>query len=520
MTTLSRRNVPKLLSTVGGKPHANDKDHEETYQPEGPKKTKLKKEREEEERLLNAEPESESDDDLQAPPPPPPTKDVTGMPDTALKTAPKASSRRKPTRVQAPRQGTYQAGKADKAKRELEEEKENSTAPQSDTGFDFDIMAFPEKTSKGQKTQYGAKAKPVRNLHGRADKNRINTQEKKANVYGKTNHVQKAEIESDNDDDSDACSMKSNNDAGRETISKPPKRTRPSTLEDDELRDLSDPTNKRSKTSSNPARLLEQLGDWKEGQSSPPDSNTPREDLDKMDAYVAELKEMTEVTQCVICETPVDENVYAEFWYGKPTTVKNQTAFCSTHKRIAANEEYENAGYPKIDWDALPRRVKKHRKELYKVLTNDRSSRYRDRYEPIALTGKAGAIRSRRKDRPQDEQDEDTSFVLDDCNTYPGYYGPRGRRAITETIMKELRNEIKSCTDAVVQTSGPAAFVQAVLVPEVAVLLIMEDCMVDGEEAEQIRENTYDMGLHLHEEIEDEVDVQDESDDENEYRHK
>jgi hypothetical protein len=68
-----------------------------------------------------------------------------------------------------------------------------------------------------------------------------------------------------------------------------------------------------------------------------------------------------------------------------------------------------------------------------------------------------------------------------------------------------------------VQGSGPATFVQAVLVPETAILLIMEDCRVDREEAEEIREKTYDIGMLLNEEIEDTVEVHEQSDDENEY---
>jgi hypothetical protein len=155
--------------------------------------------------------------------------------------------------------------------------------------------------------------------------------------------------------------------------------------------------------------------------------------------------------------------------------------------------------------------------ELFKILNNNKPSGYRDRYEPIALTGKAAAVPSRRKDLPEHVQQELESYALDDQSTYPGYYGPHGRRVITENVMKMLKNEIKVCSDAVVQGSGPATFVQAVLVPETAILLIMEDCHVDRDEAEDIRDKTYELGMLLNEEIEDQVEVHDQSDDENEY---
>lgn len=617
MPTLTR-DTRKLLSTVGGKPHATHEDHEEPRQ--SPRKEKAvkgklhtrshdpalssvpqrkatkqtasevlsmlekhKKEAEDEQSIY-ADPLS--DDDLQPPPASKPTGNVLDeierlrreeedrpKPDNALKkppprssnlsnpqmfiqqketnsvlntapsTTPGRASKRKRADVRPPRSGSYQTGQAHKAQKGFEGDKEDATTSQpsgkesgnDDIGAIFDDMAFGSSSVKKQKTTFSTKDRTP-NIHATAAKKRNNGYGRKSKLSGKINHTPGVEVDSEKDDESDSDisikdsyeyaktgSQAENHVTNVESCLKAvgtkfPRATKSSALKDNEL-NLPVPRSRRSTPSSNSAQLLNQLGEWKQEQSSPPSSSVPQEELDKMEAYVAELKEIPEVTQCMLCKMPVNENVYADFWYGKKTTVKNQTAFCTTHKRISANDEYECAGYPKIDWDALPRRIKKHRKELYRVLTNERGSRYRDRYEPIALTGKAGAIRSRRKDRPQDGQDEDMSFVLDDCNTFPGYYGPRGRRSMTETIMKELRNEIKSCTDAVVQTSGPAAFVQAVLVPEVAVLLIMEDCMVDNVEAEQIRENTYDMGLVLHEEIEDEVHVQDESDDENEYGH-
>ena len=47
----------------------------------------------------------------------------------------------------------------------------------------------------------------------------------------------------------------------------------------------------------------------------------------------------------------------------------------------------------------------------------------------------------------------------------------------------------------------------------------MEDCGVDEQAAEGIRERTYDMGSLLNEEIEDEIErVDDDSEEENEYQ--
>ena len=257
--------------------------------------------------------------------------------------------------------------------------------------------------------------------------------------------------------------------------------------------------------------LLHQLGEWFQDQtpdSSQPQSSAPQEDMDNLanlEGYIHELpEEAPEGTMCTICHEPVTSSDYWAFWTHKPKTVKNQTAFCTSHRRQTAQDDYTRRGYPPIDWAALPDRINQHRAALHRVLANDTPNTYRERYAPLALTGKAAAVPSRHSAAA-------SSYTLDDHSTYPGYYGARGRRAITEAVMALLRNEIKRSRDPVVQTSGPAAFVQAVLVPEVAVLFIMDDCAVGRDEADAIRERTYEMGLLLNEEIEDEIEVVEES---------
>jgi len=270
-----------------------------------------------------------------------------------------------------------------------------------------------------------------------------------------------------------------------------------------------------------PTKLQNQLDNWKAAQapdSSLPRSSAPDEALDHIDDYLVQHpEEEEEGTRCPICKETVDQAEYQEYWRGKKNTVRHQNAFCRAHRIKAAWHEYRSEGYPDIDWKTLPDRIGKYRMKLYGILNNKLPSAYRDRYAPIALTGKAAAVPSRRKDLPEHVQEELESYALDDQSTYPGYYGPHGRRVITENVMRILKNEIKACTDAVVQGSGPATFVQAVLVPETAILLIMEDRLVDREEAEEIREKTYDMGMLLNEEIEDHVEVYGHSDKEDEY---
>jgi uncharacterized protein YegP (UPF0339 family) len=303
----------------------------------------------------------------------------------------------------------------------------------------------------------------------------------------------------------------------------------PRILDDDELdkelgTNSKSPTSQKAEKAARTAHLLNQLNSWKENQeplSSQPASSAPQEALDDISNYIGKLPQVEEEgSRCTLCSKPVEPEEYWDFWNGKEKTVKNKSAFCHVHKKKSAQKEYTRRGYPDIDWKALPRRIRRHKTTLSQILNNNRSSIHRDRYEPLALTGKAAAVPSRRRDLAEDVQEELESYALDEKAAYPGYYGSHGRRIITESVMDTLKVEMKNCKDRVVQASGIAAFVQAVMVPEAAILLIMDDCAVDKEEADDIREKTYDMGLLLNEEIEDELERQDDSDDENGYQYR
>ena len=261
--------------------------------------------------------------------------------------------------------------------------------------------------------------------------------------------------------------------------------------------------------------LREQLGLPDTLDSSLPASSAPQEELDHVDSYVRLLPaspEEDEAASCPLCHSPLDPDTHRAFWNGRDKTVKNQALFCHTHRAAAARAAYAAEGYPPIDWALLPARIKAHRMALFRILTDETPSRFRALYAPLALTGKAAAVPSHR-----------TLHLLppslraqldDDPAVHPGYYGARGRRLIAESVMSLLHAEIKRSADPVVLTSGPASFVQAVMVPEVAVRLIMEDLTCDAEHAEEVRERTYEMGVLLHEEVEDEVVVADDEEDE------
>ncbi|KAH9879178.1 hypothetical protein J1614_002616 [Plenodomus biglobosus] len=537
----------------------------------------------EEEDAILAEPLSSDDGQLRKPSPRKPKASIliptpqASQDDTDLRKSTARKSTRKVAEIRKPAAGSYAKGKAEKTRQTGAANKENasssappsSTASVTDGGYTWSMEHSSQKSSQNARS-YGLQRRTT-NIHALPQKKTFGKPKGVSRTSGSREYSWNMKVSSTKEDDdsgsdvslkdplelspeeldailssdvegadesvlrtkapksvsknarqrlcnkvgshekeSDGLALPSARSKTRKTSST--ETSKSTMLNDDELEDIL-----------KPPRVRDQLEEWMQDQpilSSQPDSSAPLEALDNLQDYIQQLPgQELEGTQCTLCKEPVQIEDYWEFWRGKEKTVKNHTAFCHAHQKKSAQDEYRKEGYPPIDWDNLSIRIRKHRMPLFQILNNNRPSTYRTRYEPLALTGKAAAVPSRRKDLPSSIQDELDSYALDDQSTYPGYYGPHGRRAITEHVMHVLKNEIKNCKDAVVQGSGPAAFVQAVLVPECAVLLIMEDCMVDRERAEEIREGTYEMGLLLNEEIEDEVEENEgeRSEDENEY---
>ncbi|KAL6711903.1 hypothetical protein ACN47E_002946 [Coniothyrium glycines] len=404
-----------------------------------------------------------------------------------------------------------------------------SSANSMTVDWGFDKLLSSQETSKKNKVGYGKNKRSVtQNIHTVTGRPRAKRMIYKPSARNHLSNVDKVmdtpafEFDDSNDSDVSTKSIIKEDDHDKELkvrvgnierLKLHENTINVGALNDAEASDVLK-TNATSEASSKRQKLalLGQLNDFMEVRE-PASSQT--DNLDELNEYIQQLpNNEEESTRCTLCQESVQLEDYWEFWKGRERTVKNHTAFCVTHRKKSAREEYKRCEYPDIDWGTLYQRIRQDRMALFQILSNQRESHFRNQYKPLALTGKAAAVPSVRKDLPENVQKELDSYALDDQSTYPGYYGPHGRRAITEHIMKVLKNEIKNCKDAVVQASGPAAFVQAVLVPEAAVLLIMADCKVDRERAEEIREQTYEMGMLLHEEIEDELEAQHDTDDE------
>lgn len=207
------------------------------------------------------------------------------------------------------------------------------------------------------------------------------------------------------------------------------------------------------------------------GEAGSDAKKSPLSTLD-VDAYTSDL--------CPWCGDEVDGRVLQEFSEGKRLNVRMQSRFCQSHKREKAMATWRVNHYPQIDWRALTSRFRGHRDFLLDIV-NGHASYFRG---ILASRIESGAARSLKK--------ED--------NLNPGYYGPRGFNIMCDFLVTEFGDLLKrkAIEDPVIAGRGSAAFIQCVLVAELAVQLIMEDLGVPQEEAQDIMEETKELGEVLH----------------------
>ena len=194
---------------------------------------------------------------------------------------------------------------------------------------------------------------------------------------------------------------------------------------------------------------------------------------------------MTQLGRCPMCGkavNPADLRAYGDM------NTRQQEKFCRSHQRKTAKEDWTLKGYPEINWKHLNSRISKHHSFIQKLVKGGRSH-YRDVLEENVNAGK------------------DRTLLKMTSNLTPGYYGSRGLHVISESIMQKFTSLLKkrAVRDRLMAARGVTGFVQAVLVPEVTVLLITEDMSVSIDEARDILAQSAGIGELVHEEIKDVV---------------
>ncbi|KAK3394422.1 RTC4-like domain-containing protein [Podospora didyma] len=194
-------------------------------------------------------------------------------------------------------------------------------------------------------------------------------------------------------------------------------------------------------------------------------------------------------TVCPMCKERVSKDLLDNFKEQYPRmTLQQEQRFCQLHQMESAKELWKDKGYPDIKWPKLKKRIKKQSGFLRDILEGG-ESHFGDIFSQKVTAG------------------QNKTLLKSEANLTPGYYGIRGLRAMSESIIHEFSSLLRkrAVQDRLVSARGHTAYVQAVLVPELAVRLIMEDMDVDKEEARTIMAESSRLGELMNEEVADVV---------------
>ncbi|KAK5135413.1 hypothetical protein LTR08_005355 [Meristemomyces frigidus] len=239
--------------------------------------------------------------------------------------------------------------------------------------------------------------------------------------------------------------------------------------------------------------------------SSPPSSPGVEEiaalDLPDAGPYVPTV-------ECTICGTHVELFLKQEFEdqynRGKQLNYRWQQRFCRYHKQHSARQTWKDRGYPDIDWDGFRARLQKrnHTSHLRRIISGETESVYRMQLEKTLKKGGNKSLLQAASD------------MSDKKGASVGYYGPRGEKLMTEHVLANFADALRdhATKDRLVSVAGVSGgvsgFVQAVLVPELAVSLVSEDLgSTNVQSAVAVLVESAELGELLHPEQEDKMRV-------------
>ncbi|KAF2750811.1 hypothetical protein M011DRAFT_483731 [Sporormia fimetaria CBS 119925] len=525
MVQLSRKSARPLLKTVAGKPHASKDDHiEEAVATTQPRRGITMEEAD----AIFADPAT-SDDDSSS----------SESPHNSPRSVPPAPQLGKPAMrgpaIRVPKKGDYAGGKAARA-RQATEDKENrppilkpSSPPQPSLKRAAGISKAEESHVFGWEHDRPSKRQRLANIH--APSGRTTYGAKRTTFGGRQR--QPAPLRErrtgllPNDEDLEDVSLEDLCKPAMETAkkNKGPPRThgmknsplRPPSRKDETsnpFKTLAGFRDDKSRRKEETSDLFKTLAAYRQDTISNPQSTTPSfDDADasgtctlqsRFSTRAQTLQELEQVAEsipaapddgkCPLCDSPVDVEQHRAFFASKTKarTIRDMQRFCHDHKKRTALQQYREKGYSTIDWDGLPNRISQHHDYISSIIKNEKPSKYRDTYMSLATERKTGATLM--------EENADLA-------TQTGYYGGRGRRAMMEAIMTTHGHVIYdySLQDTAISAFGIANFVLRVLVPELTIVLVMEDFECGEERAVEIVGESGEIGNLANEEIEDRV---------------
>ncbi|KAH8428093.1 RTC4 family protein [Aspergillus melleus] len=136
---------------------------------------------------------------------------------------------------------------------------------------------------------------------------------------------------------------------------------------------------------------------------------------DEMLAVKDELEniESKEGSFCPMCKQAVDPELLMRFQNQPRQRIRDQKRFCESHKQQSAQTEWQEKGYPSIDWDKFDDRINDHFDYIDTLLTSESPSYFRNILDTTMKSGKAQNFR--------------LTLAGDGLETIScGYYGTRG----------------------------------------------------------------------------------------------
>lgn len=199
---------------------------------------------------------------------------------------------------------------------------------------------------------------------------------------------------------------------------------------------------------------------------------------------------------CPICDAPVDQLLLEKYQDATGRlNVKKQESFCKAHKKHTAAEEYAARGYPEIKWHIISLQFAQFDLDLDDILEDRKSSHFRNRLEDRIASGRNRNL----------HQTMTSNSNIEGLS--PGYYGTKGARLMNDYITQQFSEKLRTLagSDKLIGAAGVAGYIQAVLVPELATLLVKDDMDVGVERAREILVESTEVGDLLNEEDEDDV---------------
>ncbi|KAI9892317.1 MAG: hypothetical protein M1814_001517 [Vezdaea aestivalis] len=193
--------------------------------------------------------------------------------------------------------------------------------------------------------------------------------------------------------------------------------------------------------------------------------------------------------RCPVCNTYMPKG----FQFSEPAPPKlvyrARLQFCRTHDRDVGLAEWKAKGFPEINWSKLRERIDEMWLNTEDILWDRAASHFRDKVRAVVESGKVKSL--------LDSYMSDEAFA-----STPGYYGSKGAAIMNNMLMSRFAVDLKylSEKDKLIRSIGAAAFVQTVLVPELAVFLIMKDLDRPYEEAVRVMTESQQLGELLNDE--------------------